>query len=68
MGKDHSLQAEFERVGLVSVIALAGIQPGEMREMDLTEQSIYVHLPTVDANGNPETVGVNLTKVTVQRP
>ena len=56
---DHSLQAEMERVAKAAIAqGIETIQPGETRTLDLSAESIYVHIP----------VGVNILSVTVQRP
>lgn len=59
MGQDHSLQGELKRVTEAAINqGIENIQPGETRTLDLSAESIYVHIP----------VGVNLVSVTVQRP
>lgn len=59
MGQDHSAQAEFKRVTEAAIKqGINDIKPGETKELDLSAESVYVHIP----------VGVNIMKVTVQRP
>lgn len=59
MGQDHSPQAELERVVKAAIAqGIESIQPGETRTLDLSDESIYVHIP----------VGVDLIGITVRRP
>lgn len=64
---DHTIQGELAAVGKISITALADIQPGEEREMDIPVGVAYVHLPYLKA-GVPDQVGVDIIKVTVKRP
>lgn len=65
---DHTLQGELKAVGKISLKALAGIQPGETRDMEIPVGVAYVHLPYLDDEGVPGEVGVDVVHVTVRRP
>lgn len=57
---DHTLQAELERIGKAGIEqGIENIQPGETRALDLSAESIYIHVAGV---------GVNVLSVIVERP
>lgn len=59
MGQDHSAQAELKRVTEAAIKqGINDIKPGETKTLDLSAESIYIHIP----------LGVNILSVTVQRP
>lgn len=70
MGQDHTLGAELERmtkrVGMDPRTYDA--EPGQEIEYDFTADSLYVHVPAVDANGDVKTVGMNLLRGVFARP
>jgi hypothetical protein len=59
MGQDHTLGAELKRVAEAAIAqGIETIQPGETRTLDLSAESIYVHIP----------IGCDILSITVKRP
>lgn len=60
MGQDHSLPAELKRFAEAAIKqGILNLQPGETLDIDLSDQSEYVHAGPM---------GVNVLMVRVQRP